>query len=411
MDFSDTKQEAEFRAEAIAFLEANAKRRAAGEVRGYRRGQDKPGALDAAKAYQTKKAEAGFAGIAWPKEWGGRGGSQIEQVIFSQEEAKFDVDPRFFQIGLGMCLPTVCTWGSAEHIERYAGPALRANEVWCQLFSEPAGGSDLAALRTRAERDGDDWVINGQKIWTSGAHFSDFGVLVTRSDFGAPKHKGLTYFFLDMKSAGVDIRPIKQMSGSSHFNEVYFDNVRIPDSQRLGPVGDGWKVSLTTLMNERFTIGETPGPDIDELLRLVQEVHGLDGLLVDDPAIEERIAEWYVRGEGLKFTRFRTMTALSRGDTPGPESSINKLVLAPKLQDISVFGLDLLGMAGPDAGTDMPLDGIFEEALLYSPALRIAGGTDEVMRNIIGERVLGLPADVRVDKDVPFNEVPTGAKN
>ncbi|MGI9476113.1 MAG: acyl-CoA dehydrogenase family protein [Hyphomicrobiaceae bacterium] len=410
MDFGDTDKEAEFRAEAIAFLEENAKRREAGEVRGYRRGQDKPGALEAAKAYQSKKAEAGFAGIAWPQEWGGRGGSQIEQVIFSQEEAKFDVDPRFFQIGLGMCLPTVCTWGTAEHIERFAQPALRADEVWCQLFSEPAGGSDLAALRTRAERDGDDWIINGQKIWTSGAHYSDFGVLVTRSDFDAPKHKGLTYFFLDMKSPGIDIRPIKQMSGSSHFNEVYFDNVRIPDSQRLGAVGDGWRVSLTTLMNERFTIGETPGPDVDELLRLVQETDGPDGLLADDPAIEERIAEWYVRGEGLKFTRFRTMTALSRGDTPGPESSINKLVLAPKLQDISAFGLDLLGMAGPDAGSDMPLEGIFEEALLYSPALRIAGGTDEVMRNIIAERVLGLPSDVRVDKDVAFNKIPTGSK-
>ena len=410
MDFGDTDKEAAFRAEAIAFLEENAKLRAAVEVRGYRRGQDKPGALEAAKAYQSKKAEAGFAGIAWPKEWGGRGGSQIEQVIFSQEEAKFDVDPRFFQIGLGMCLPTVCTWGTAEHIERFAQPALRADEVWCQLFSEPAGGSDLAALRTRAERDGDDWIINGQKIWTSGAHYSDFGVLVTRSDFDAPKHKGLTYFFLDMKSPGIDIRPIKQMSGSSHFNEVYFDNVRIPDSQRLGAVGDGWKVSLTTLMNERFTIGETPGPDVDELLRLVQETDGPDGLLADDPAIEEKIAEWYVRGEGLKFTRFRTMTALSRGDTPGPESSINKLVLAPKLQDISAFGLDLLGMAGPDAGSDMPLEGIFEEALLYSPALRIAGGTDEVMRNIIAERVLGLPSDVRVDKDVAFNKIPTFSK-
>ena len=411
MDFSDTPQEAEFRAEAIAFLEANAKRRQPGEVRGYRRGQDQPGALEAAKAYQAQKADAGFVGIAWPKEWGGRGGSQIEQVIFSQEEAKFDVDPRFFQIGLGMCLPTVCTWGTAEHVARYAKPALRADEVWCQLFSEPAGGSDLAALRTRAERDGDDWVINGQKIWTSGAQYCDFGVIVTRSDFDVPKHKGLTYFFLDMKSPGIEIRPIRQMSGASHFNEVYFENVRVPDSQRLGGVGEGWKVSLTTLMNERFTIGETPGPDVEELLRLVQEIHGPDGLLMDDPAIEEKIAEWYVRGQGLKFTRFRTMTALSQGRTPGPESSINKLVIAPKLQEISAFGLDLLGMAGPDAGVDMPLDGIFEEALLYSPALRIAGGTDEVMRNIIAERVLGLPADVRVDKDVPFNKVPTGDKS
>ena len=411
MDFSDTREEADFRAEAIAFLEANAERRKPGAVSGYRRSHDKPGALEKAKAYQATKADAGFAGIAWPKEWGGRGGTQMQQVIFAQEEAKFDVDPRFFMIGLGMCLPTLCTWGTQEQIERFAKPALRADEVWCQLFSEPAGGSDLAALRTRAERDGDDWIINGQKIWTSGAHFSDYGVLVTRSDFDAPKHKGLTYFFLDMKSPGIEIKPIRQMSGQSHFNEVFFENVRIPDSQRLGEVGDGWKVSLTTLMNERFTIGEAPGPDVDELLRLVQQLQGPDGLAANDPAVEERIAEWYVRGEGLKFTRFRSMTSLSRGKTPGPESSINKLVLASKLQDISAFGLDLLGMAGPEANKDMPLEGIFEEALLYAPALRIAGGTDEVMRNIIAERVLGLPADVRVDKGVPFNKVPTGAKN
>ncbi len=410
MDFNDTPEEAAFRADAIAFLEANATRRKPGEVRGYRRGQEDPEKLAANRAYQAKKADAGFAGIAWPKEWGGRGGSQIQQVIFNQEEAKFDVDPMFFTIGLGMCLPTLCTWGTEEHIARYARPALRADEIWCQLFSEPAGGSDLAALRTRAERDGDAWVINGQKIWTSGAHYSDWGVVVTRSDFDAPKHKGLTYFFVDMTSPGIEIRPIRQMSGSSNFNEVFFENVRIPDSQRLGEVGEGWKVSLTTLMNERFVIGDTPGPDVDELLRLAREIQGPDGPAIEDPGIEEKIAEWYVRGEGLKFTRFRTMTALSRGTTPGPESSINKLVLASKLQDITAYGLDLLGMAGPDAGGDLPLNGLFEEALLYSPALRIAGGTDEVMRNIIAERVLGLPADVRVDKGVPFNKVPTGGK-
>ncbi len=410
MDFSDTQDEAEFRAKARAFLDANAERREPGEVTGYRRGQDAPGALDKAKAFQAKKAEAGFAGIAWPKEWGGQGGTQIQQVIYNQEEANFKVNTSFFTIGLGMCIPTLCTWGTDAQRERYAKPGLRADEVWCQLFSEPGGGSDLAALRTRAVRDGDDWIINGQKIWTSGAHYCDYGILVTRSDFSAAKHDGLTFFFLDMKSPGIEIKPIRQMSGASHFNEVHFNDVRIPDSQRLGPEGAGWKVSITTLMNERFAVGEAPGPDVNELIDLARTVQMEDGLAIDDSAVQERIADWYVRTQGVRFTKFRMMTALSRGETPGPESSIGKLVSASKLQDITSYGLDLLGMAGVTSTSDMPLDGIFEEALLYSPALRIAGGTDEILRNIIAERVLGLPPDVRVDKGIPFSDVPTGSR-
>jgi alkylation response protein AidB-like acyl-CoA dehydrogenase len=200
------------------------------------------------------------------------------------------------------------------------------------------------------------------------------------------------------------------MSGQSHFNEVFFTDVRIPDSQRIGDVGEGWKVAITTLMNERHITGDAPGPDVNELIELARGIETEHGTGLDDPAIQERIAEFYVRTQGLRFTKFRTMTALSRGETPGPQSSIGKLVTASKLQDISGYGLDLLGMAGSITGDGMPLDGIFEEALFYSPALRIAGGTDEILRNIIAERVLGLPPDVRVDKDVPFNKVPTGAK-
>ena len=410
MDFSDTPDEAAFRAKARAFLEANAERREPGEVTGYRRGQDAPDALEKAKAFQAKKADAGFAGIAWPKEWGGQGSTQIQQVIYNQEEANYKVDTSFFTIGIGMCIPTLCTWGTDAQRDRYARPGLRADEVWCQLFSEPGGGSDLAALRTRAVRDGDDWIINGQKIWTSGAHYCDYGILVARSDFDAAKHEGLTFFFLDMKSPGIEIKPIRQMSGASHFNEVYFNDVRIPDSQRLGPVGAGWKVSITTLMNERFAVGESPGPDVKELIDLARTVHLENGLAIEDTAVQERIADWYVRTQGLRFTKFRTMTSLSRGETPGPESSIGKLVSASKLQDIASYGLDLMGMAGVTANKDMPLEGIFEEALLYSPALRIAGGTDEILRNIIAERVLGLPADIRVDKGIPFTKVPTGPR-
>ncbi|MFM9938477.1 MAG: acyl-CoA dehydrogenase family protein [Hyphomicrobiaceae bacterium] len=410
MDFSDSPEEAKFRAEVRAFLDKAAVRRAPGEVNGYRRGQDKPGAVDAAKAFQRKKYEAGYAGITWPKEWGGRGGTPIQQVIYNQEEAHYKVMSQMFVIGLGMLMPTICTWGTPEQKARFVEPALRGDEIWCQLFSEPAGGSDLAALRTRAERDGDDWVINGSKIWTSGAHYSSYGCLVARSDSTAQKHKGLTYFWIDMKAKGVDIQPIRQASGSSHFNQVFFNDLRIPDSQRIGAVGDGWKVAITTLMNERFAAGETPGPDANELIELARQLQNENGPLIDDPAVQERIAEFYVRTQGLRFTKFRTMTRLARGGTPGPEASIGKLVTASKLQEITSYGLDLMGQAAGVATSDMPLAGIFEEALMYSPAMRIAGGTDEILRNIIAERVLGLPPDVRIDKDVPFTDVPTGAK-
>jgi len=411
MDFEDTPQEARFRAEVRAFLAAHAERRRPGTAEGYRTSQSAPGAIERAKAWQAKKYAAGFAGITWPKEWGGRGSTPIEQVIYNQEEAHYVVPRGFYEIGLGMCIPTLCSWGTAEQRERYAPPALEGKEIWCQLFSEPAAGSDLAGLRTRAERQGGEWVINGQKIWTSGAHYSDYGILVARSDPAVPKHKGLTFFFLDMKSPGIDIRPIKQISGHSHFNEVFFGDVRIPDSQRLGPVGAGWQVSLTTLMNERLAVGDAPGPDFSEVFGLARSLELEGGRAIDDAAVRDKLADWYVRTQGLKYTRFRTMTALSRGQTPGPEASIGKLVSASKLQEIAGFGMDLLGMAGIMTDEQaMPADALFQQALLYSPALRIAGGSDEILRNIIAERVLGLPGDVRVDKDVPFNQLPTGKR-
>ncbi len=410
MDFNDTAEEAGFRAEVRAFLTANAERKN-GDNAAYRGRFNDAELLARAKAWQAKKAAAGFAGITWPKTWGGRGGTPIQQVIYNQEEAGFVVPRGVFEIGLGMCIPTLMAYAAPEQLERYVRPALRGEEVWCQLFSEPAGGSDLAGLRTRAVRDGDDWVINGQKIWTSGAHFSDFGILVTRSDPNVPKHAGLTFFFLDMKSPGVEVRPIKQISGTSNFNEVFFTDVRIPDAQRLGKVGEGWKVSLTTLMNERLAVGDAPGPDIDDIFALVRGLE-LDGEpAIRNAAVREKLADWYVQAQGLKYTKFRTITALSRGQTPGPEASIAKLVSASKLQDIASYGLDLLGMAGAVMDPELaPMHAWFQEALLYAPGMRIAGGTDEILRNIIAERVLGLPGDIRVDKDLPFNQLPTGKR-
>ena len=414
MDFNDTPEEAAFRAEVRRFLDANARRKGATETT--HRGRYIPDAnmaesLARAKAWQAQKADAGFAAITWPKQWGGRGGSPIEQVIYNQEEANYAVPRGVFEIGLGMCIPTMMTYGAPAQLERYVRPALRGEEIWCQLFSEPSGGSDLAALRTRAVRDGDDWIVNGQKIWTSGAHFADFGIIVTRTDPDVPKHQGLTFFFLDMKSPGIEVRRIKQISGTSNFNEVFFTDVRVPDGQRLGKVGDGWKVSLTTLMNERLAVGDAPGPDFDDIFALARTLELDDGPAIRNPAVREKLAEWYVKTVGLKYTKFRTMTALSRGQTPGPEASITKLVSASKLQDIASYGIDLMGMAGGVMDAEVaPVEAWFQEALLYAPGMRIAGGSDEILRNIIAERVLGMPGDIRVDKDVPFRELKTGKR-
>lgn len=409
MDFRDTPQDAEYRAAARAFLEQHAELEAPDSGRGYRDGNDDPAALERARTWQRIKAEAGYAGITWPKEFGGQGGTALQQIIYEQEEAHFDV-PRgnFFYIGLGWAMPTLFQWSSREEALKHAPKVMRGEEVWCQLFSEPVGGSDLAALRTKAERDGDDWIINGQKIWTSGGQYSDFGILVARNDTTQAKHKGLTCFIFDMKSPGVDIRPIKQMSGDSHFNEVFFDNVRVPDSCRLGNVGEGWQVAMTTLMNERYNLVELVPPDFEQIFHLVTHTDLASGPAINDAAIREKIADLYCRAQGMKYTNFRTMSALSQGKTPGPEVSIGKLVNSGRLQEAADLGSDLLGEAGLLMEDDMPMRALFQRAYLYSPGWRLGGGTDEILRNTIAERVLGLPPDIRVDKGVPFKDIPIG---
>ena len=409
MDFSDTQNEAVSREKARVFLSANAGLKAEAK-RNISTGWNKDEALAAARDWQAKKFDAGFAGLTMPTEYGGQGLSPIMQVIYSQEESNHAVPRGVYEIGLGMCIPTMVAYATEKQKQRYSKPALRGEEIWCQLFSEPAGGSDLAGLRTRAEKDGEDWVINGQKIWTSGAQFSDYAILVARSNFDVPKHKGLTFFFLSMKSAGIEVRPIKQVSGASNFNEVYFTDVRIPDSQRLGAEGEGWKVSLTTLMNERFAVGIAPAPDFDEIFDLVRNTELEDGPALENALVRDRLADWYVRQQGLKNAHFRTMTTLSRGGTPGPESSINKVVSASKYQDISLFGMDIQEMVGAIIDPEFAaMDGLFQTGALSSPGYRIAGGTDEILRNIIAERVLGLPQDVRLDKDGAFRDLPTGS--
>jgi alkylation response protein AidB-like acyl-CoA dehydrogenase len=410
LNFEDSPEEAAYRRHCREFLESVAERRRPGHVRGYRRGEDRPDVVVRARAFQRKKWEAGFAGIAWPEAWHGQGGTTVQQMIYDQEEANFDTTVNAIGLQLGICIPTLCRWGSQAERDRFAPAALRGDEVWCQFYSEPAGGSDLGAMRTRAERDGDEWIVNGQKIWTSLAHEADWGVLVARSDFDKPKHEGITFFYLSTRTPGVEIRPIKQMSGAAHFNEVFFHDVRIPDAQRLGPIDGGWKVAMSLLMGERYSLTDEFGPSFKELYRLAKQIDLGASKAIDDAAVRERLAEFYVKAQGLRFTRFRTMTALARGNEPGPEGSIGKLVAASTIQEAASYGLDLLGAAGNQANAEMPLEGIFEEAILDSPALRIAGGTDEILKNTIGERVLGLPPDLRADKGMAFKAIPTGER-
>ena len=409
MDFNDTPEEAAFRQRAQAFLAAHAQPKGSQTESLQKRLADKEYML-AAKAYQKAKAENGFAGITWPKEQGGQGLAPIFSVIFGQEEAKYDAPAGPFTIGLGMCVPTVIAFATDAQKERHVGPALRGEEIWCQLFSEPSAGSDVAGLKTKAVRDGDDWVINGQKVWTSGAHYSDWGIVLVRTNADKAKHKGLSMFFIDMKSPGIDVRPIHQMSGGSNFNEVYFTDVRVPHSQMLGGEGNGWSVALVTLMNERLAVGGSPGPDYKEIFEWAKTMPGQNGgTLAEDQSFRQKVADWFVRAEGYKLAKFRTMTALSKGQTPGPESSIGKIITANQLQDITHHAMEAMDHFGIITDTAYaPSEGVFQQSHMWAAGLRIAGGTDEILKNIIAERILGLPGDVRVDKDVAFKDLPSG---
>ena len=417
MNFDDTPEEAAFRATARAWIEANAPKELEAELKqgGFaNNGLKSVDPIVASKAWQKKKAEAGWACLHWPKEYGGRGASPIERVIWGQEEGVYGALSGLFIIGHGMCGPTVMAWADEETKQRLLPPLASGEHIWCQLFSEPAGGSDLAGLRTAAVQTTDgsgDWIINGQKIWTSGAQHSDYGIVITRTDPNVAKHKGLTMFWLDMKTPGIEVRPIKQANGQSGFNEVYFTDVRLKDSQRLGAVGQGWSVSLTTLMNERLSIGSGMPTGFPELFDFCMNLQTEDGLAIDDRSVRSRLAGYAVKASGLKYTGMRAISALSKGETPGPENSIGKLVAGATMQELAMYALDLQGQGGVVNDPAIAAAGArFQAMLLRSPATRVEGGTDEILRNIIAERVLGLPGDIRVDKDVPFKDIPTSGR-
>jgi acyl-CoA dehydrogenase len=409
MDFNDTPEEAAFRAEARTWLEANAKPLDSDAPQANAE-RTNPELVKAAQAWQKKKADAGWACITWPKEYGGRAATPMQNVIWNQEQAKFQTPPDIFGIGIGMCGPTVLAHGTDEQKKRWIPKLLSGEEIWCQLFSEPSAGSDLAGLRSTAVKDGDDWIINGQKIWTTGAHFCDWGILVVRTDPNVAKHAGLSYYVVDMHSPGIEVRPITQINGGQGFNEVFFSDVRIPDDQRISAVGNGWAVAITTLMNERQSIGSGMGVgSLEDLIGLAASLE-VDGQpAIEDRQVREQIADYIVKGRGLRYTSLRTLTAISQGRPPGPEASMGKLVGAVLQQEAASFAMELTGAGGAlldEAST--PSAAAWQERYLAIPGLRIAGGTDEVLRNIIAERVLGLPSDARADKGIAFRDIPSG---
>jgi len=400
VDFDESPAEAAFRAEAATFLHHDHVVELARHA-SMRGGEDQAEWSERAKKWQAFLADHGWACITWPVEHGGRGGTSTQAAIFAEECARIGGSVNAFAVGVAMAGPTIIAHGTEAQRDRFLRPLARGDEVWCQLFSEPGAGSDLAGISTRAERDGEEWVVNGQKVWTSGAHYSDWGILMARSDFDAPKHRGITYFLLDMETAGIEVRPLRQMTGSAHFSEVFFTDVRIPHANVLGEVNGGWGVAMTTLANERtFMGGSKRALGAAELVDLARQ-HGVDG----DPVIRQGLAAAHIRSEIARYTSMRIRTLTSRGLPPGPTASIAKLAAAWHLKANGELALAIEGAHGTLLGDDAPLAGSWQESFLGAPSIRIAGGSDEIQHNVIGERVLGLPAEPRLDKDVAFRDL------
>ena len=406
MDFDDTPEEVALRAQARAWLDANAERLdrdSITEMRTYRAHteEEDDALLESARWWQRHKAEAGWAAPSWPAEFGGRGLSPMLAGVFAAAEADYDVAGRLFSVGTDMVGPTVIEWGTDAQRIHYLPRILRADDVWCQLFSEPGAGSDLAGLSTRAVRDGDDWIITGQKVWTSGAHYADRGILLARTDPDVPKHRGITAIVVDMAAPGVEVRPLRQIDGAIHFNEVFLTEVRAPVTDTLGPVGRGWGVALSMLANERASIGGGTMYSFEQVANLARAMGR-----TQEPITRQRLADLYTRDQLLRFLGFRVRTATAAGQRPGPESSVMKLAVSARYEVGGDLIVALEGPAGTLAGEDAPYQGRFQDLFMSQWAPRIGGGTDQVQRNIIGERVLGLPGDVRMDKNVPFRDLP-----
>lgn len=410
----------DFATSARKFLEANAERKQVKTKFTWGEGTDNVSMFEErsrdaeaemlakAKDWQAKRFDAGFAWITGPKEFGGSGLTPVHERAYNAVEREYRTAPLgAFQIGLGMVAPTILDHASDAAKAKYLKAMWRADIVACQLFSEPGAGSDLASVQAKAERDGDEWRITGQKVWTSGAQFSDIGEIICRTDPSLPKHKGLTGFIVDMHAPGVEIRPLRQMTGGASFNEVFFNEVVVPDDHRLGDVNNGWNVALTTLMNERASIGAADSGENNIHTRLVAMIRHYE--LDKDPIVRDMLADLYINSRVAGFTSQRATDKMRAGQLPGPEMSIGKMALVnnqKRLNDLvaQILGAKLVVDTG-EWGTYA-----WSQLLLGAPGMRIAGGSDEVMRNIVGERVLGLPKDVGIDSKSPFRDIKVGTQ-
>jgi alkylation response protein AidB-like acyl-CoA dehydrogenase len=395
----------EFRSRARAWLAENAPRRSSGQD-----AEDTGGrvGIDAQKDFQARLYDAGFVGITWPAKYGGQGLTNFEQIAFSEESRHYALPVGAFIIGLGMPGPTILECGSEEQKKRYLPPMLRGEEIWCQLFSEPGAGSDVASLQSTGVRDGDTWVLNGQKVWTSGAQYSDYGAVLARTDPTKPKHKGISMFIVDMHAPGVTVRPLRVATGGAPFNEVFFDNVRLNPDALIGEENKGWDAAVVMLRNERVAIGTMTAPRDNPLgFDALRELAVKLGRAGDDGA-RRKLAELYARQRGVSlFARLLREEAMA-GQLPGARGSVAKLAAAELGAFAANTAAEVLGDA--IAGSDSPEALAVATAIVAVPGAAIAGGTNEIQRNIIGERVLGLAKDPGVDRDTPFNQLRVGTQ-
>ena len=417
---SNTVSVEAFTQQAREFLEHNAERKEAAKAFVWGEGSDNVAmfeersreaemeVLRKAKEWQAKRFDNGFGWITGPTQYGGAGLTPAHERAYNAVERDYRTPSLgVFQIGLGMVAPTILAHATERAKDLYLRGMWRSDIVGCQLFSEPGAGSDLASLQTKAERDGDEWVITGQKVWTSGAQFSDIGEIICRTDVSLPKHKGLTGFIVDMHAPGVEIRPLRQMTGGASFNEVFFNEVRVPDDHRLGDVNNGWNVALTTLMNERASIGTMGGGETSMWTRLLAMIRHYD--MDSDPIVREMLADLYINTKIQGYTGQRAMDKIRAGQTPGPEMSIGKMALVDNQKRMNDLVSHVLG-AKLQADTGEWGTYAWSQLLLGAPGMRIAGGSDEVMRNIVSERVLGLPKDAGIDSKSAFKDLKVGTQ-
>jgi alkylation response protein AidB-like acyl-CoA dehydrogenase len=393
MDFRDTPDEAAFRKEVRDWLEANLDRE---QIQAQLSVGPQDERVDHLRVWQGRLHEGGWAGVSWPKEYGGRGSSLIEQAIFYQEMARAKAPAPINVIGLGMAGPTIIVHGREDQKQRYLSKILSAEEIWCQGFSEPGAGSDLASLRSSAVADGDHFVINGQKVWTTLAHVAKWCIFLARTDPDAPKHKGITYFLVDMESPGIEVRPLRQMTGTAEFNEMFFTDVRVPRENILGDLNDGWRVAMTTLMNERGTLGFALSVQariaLDELIQKAKTLKRNGKPAIEDPVIRQRIAQLHVEIEAIRLSGYRALSTVIKTGVPGPEGSLGKLLWSESMKRLTDLAVELYGPAGltTEWKNDPDLKR-WQFAHLRARGNTIEAGTSEILRNIIAERVLGLP--------------------